>query len=148
MEDPSDNFVRLRDYVDAFNCMKLASFQAEVLKKGWSEEMAQESQEKLKMSRKQARRIYEILRLRATNLSDGDEYKAYRLDVKNRLNAPFQKQKSDQEKLQKSGALSEAELKATNLLPKETRLEQLHHQYKELEEEYRHVITRLDVSML
>ena len=26
VEDPSDNFVRLRDFVDTKNCLKLASF--------------------------------------------------------------------------------------------------------------------------
>ena len=26
VEDPSDNFVRLRDFVDTRNCLKLASF--------------------------------------------------------------------------------------------------------------------------
>ena len=39
---------------------------------------------------KQARRIYEILRLRATDCSNESEYRAYRLDVKKRLNLPFQ----------------------------------------------------------
>lgn len=39
---------------------------------------------------KQARRIYEILRFRATNLADPAEYRTYRLDVKRRLNIPYQ----------------------------------------------------------
>ena len=34
--------------------------------------------------------MYEILRLRVTDLSNAEEYKAYRLEVKNRLNIPFQ----------------------------------------------------------
>ena len=38
----------------------------------------------------QCRRVYEILRLRVTDLSNVEEYKAYRLEVKNRLNIPFQ----------------------------------------------------------
>jgi len=39
---------------------------------------------------KQARRVYEILRFEATNLADVEEYRAYRLDVKRRLNIPYQ----------------------------------------------------------
>lgn len=38
----------------------------------------------------QARRVYEILRLRATDRSDPQQYRSYRLAVKNRLNAPHQ----------------------------------------------------------
>ncbi|KAK8770485.1 hypothetical protein V5799_013050, partial [Amblyomma americanum] len=39
---------------------------------------------------KQARRVYEILRLRATNTANASQYRKYRLEVKNRLNAPYQ----------------------------------------------------------
>lgn len=52
--------------------------------------MAKEACNKFKINKKQARRVYEILRLKATNLSDKSAYLAYRLEVKNRLNAPFQ----------------------------------------------------------
>ena len=38
----------------------------------------------------QCRRVYEILRLRVTDLSNPEEYKSYRLEVKKRLNIPFQ----------------------------------------------------------
>ena len=34
--------------------------------------------------------MYEILRLRATDRSNPEQYKAYRLTVKNRLNGPYQ----------------------------------------------------------
>ena len=34
--------------------------------------------------------MYEILRLRATDRSNADQYKEYRLTVKNRLNGAFQ----------------------------------------------------------
>ena len=39
---------------------------------------------------KQTRRVYEILRLKATNCSDAKEYANYRVDIKRRLNLPFQ----------------------------------------------------------
>ena len=38
---------------------------------------------------RQSRRVYEILRLRATDRSNPEEYKSYRLTVKNRLNGPY-----------------------------------------------------------
>lgn len=38
----------------------------------------------------QARRVYEILRLRVTDRSDPEQYRSYRLAVKNRLNAAHQ----------------------------------------------------------
>ena len=39
---------------------------------------------------KQARRIYEILRFLSTDVANVEEYRAYRLDVKRRLNIPYQ----------------------------------------------------------
>ena len=42
------------------------------------------------MFQKQTRRIYEILRLKATNCNELKEYTAYRIDIKRRLNLPFQ----------------------------------------------------------
>jgi hypothetical protein len=34
--------------------------------------------------------VYEILRLRVTDVHNGEQYRLYRLDVKNRLNIPYQ----------------------------------------------------------
>ena len=39
---------------------------------------------------KQTRHIYEILRLRVTDCFDPVQYKAYKVDIKKRLNLPFQ----------------------------------------------------------
>ena len=89
MEDPSDDFIRLRDFVDSRNCLTLESFKADKLKLGFCGEMLEESNEKFKMGKKQARKVYEILRLKNTNKSNQEEYKAYRIDVKQRLNKPY-----------------------------------------------------------
>jgi histone acetyltransferase 1 len=51
VEDPSENFQRLRDYVDARNCMKLKNFQPEYLLGGFHSAMAEEAQKQLKLSR-------------------------------------------------------------------------------------------------
>ena len=55
--------------------------------------MVKEARERYKITALQARKIYEILRLRATDISNAEEYKQYRLEVKRRLNRPFQKEK-------------------------------------------------------
>ena len=80
-----------KDYVDAKNCMDLASFKSDKLLLGFSDDMVQDARNKLKLSKRQTRRIYEILRLKATNVNNKEQYRSYRLEVKKRLNAPFQK---------------------------------------------------------
>ena len=56
---------------------------------------------KYKITAVQVRKIYELLRLRATDVSKAEEYKKYRLEVKRRLNIPFQKEKKSLQKLEK-----------------------------------------------
>lgn len=55
VEDPSDAFVRLRDFVDARNCLALDAFAKDKLKAGYSEEMTKASNEKYKICRRQSR---------------------------------------------------------------------------------------------
>ena len=97
VEDPSEDFVRLRDFVDTKNCLKsLESMGSlEALSGGFTQAMASEANQKWKICKRQARRIYEILRLyhvqKAGGLNDKNQaYKDYRVDVKKRLNMPFQ----------------------------------------------------------
>ena len=42
VEDPSDEFIRLRDYVDSKNCIKLDVFAKEKLLTGFSSEMVED----------------------------------------------------------------------------------------------------------
>ncbi|XP_052065182.1 histone acetyltransferase type B catalytic subunit-like [Mytilus californianus] len=143
VEDPSENFQRVRDYVDARNCMDLASFQSDKLQLGFSDNMVQDAKNKLKLSKRQTRRIYEILRLKATNVNDKEQYRSYRLDVKKRLNAPFQKNGRDNKKLEQ--VLQPNELSATmNSWPLEQRHAYLEKAYEEFEEQYKLVIDRLE----
>ncbi|XP_031552908.1 histone acetyltransferase type B catalytic subunit-like [Actinia tenebrosa] len=145
VEDPSDYFIRLRDYVDALACSKLQCFSPDLLKKGFTADLASEAQKARKMNKLQCRRVYEILRLKATDRSNAEEYQNYRLDVKRRLNAPYQKEKADADKLKK--VLSAEEMSATLLLPSPSEqrkhLEQL---YEELEECYLRTIERIAAS--
>lgn len=145
VEEPSYDFIRLRDYVDALDCVNLSAFAPENLRNGFSAEMVKQAREKLKINKVQCRRVYEILRLRVTDLSDAEEYKSYRLEVKKRLNVPFQKEKADMEKLKL--ILKPEELSATvNMQTPHERMQHLEQLYQELESHYKKTIERIAAS--
>nr|CAG4651841.1 EOG090X06NC [Triops cancriformis] len=147
VEDPSEQFVRLRDFVDCKACLKLKSFQRENVRKGFSQDMVQEAQNKLKLNKKQTRRVFEILRFKATNTGDAEDYKQYRLLIKQRLNIPYQKEQNDIAKLRK--ALNTEELQAAmSMASKEVQIVELDKLYRELEENYRKIIERLATANL
>ena len=89
------------------------------------------------------RRVYEIIRLHHTSLSDKDQYKSYKLDVKKRLNVPFQKEQSQLTKLQKLLKPQEFAAAMVNITNKEQRLEQLEKQFTELETHYKSVLEKV-----
>ena len=134
VEDPSEEFSHLRDYVDCLNCSRLFTFQVNELKKGWTEEMAKEAKDKFKLNKKQARRVYEILKLKSINRNNSEEMRDYRLEIKNRLNAPYFKVKRIN--------LSEEEENSV-FSNKESRLQELNLLYSQVEEDYRHTIDKL-----
>ncbi|KAK7092757.1 histone acetyltransferase type B catalytic subunit-like [Littorina saxatilis] len=142
VEDPSENFQRLRDFVDARNCAALNNFQPDYLLEGFHSAMVDEARKKLKLNKQQARRMYEILRLRITDESNTSMYRQYRLDVKRRLNKPFQKSKRDFHKLEK--ALHPDELAQTlSCLTTEQRQMQLEKLFQEHVTAYRQIINRM-----
>lgn len=142
VEDASEDFQRLRNTTDSRLLKDLPSFSFDNLKKGFSTEMAQEAKSKFKINPKQSRIIYEILRLGATKTESKEEYKAYRLDVKKRLNMNYLKEKRDMKKLTDRGYKIPPEKKM--LLPSvEENIEQLDGMYKETEEYYRSVLERI-----
>ena len=51
MEDPSENFQRVRDFVDVRNCSRLSQFQPACLRGGFTEDMVMEARTKLKINR-------------------------------------------------------------------------------------------------
>lgn len=142
-EDPSDNFVLLRDYVDSINCSRLHAYQPSELKKGFSKCMIEEAHQKLKIPKRQARRVYEILRFKHLDASDPVEFKQFRLEVKRRLYAPFQKDQRDWKKISK--ALDEHELQATAAVQMsvEQRMEMLQKQFEETLDAYRITLNKL-----
>ena len=66
MEDPSEQFQRVRDFIDAKSCENLREFRIDFLDKGFHLAMYSAAREKAKINKKQARRIYEILRYKNT----------------------------------------------------------------------------------
>jgi histone acetyltransferase 1 len=81
--------------------------------------------------------------LKNTDRSRVDEYRAYRLFVKNRLNGPYQKQQKDLEKLRKRGVDQLELVAAVSMASKEERLRQLHNEYQNVERDYMLVINKL-----
>lgn len=51
VEDPSDDFQRMRNFVDSKSCMKLKSFQKHEIKNGFNKEMIKEARETLKVNK-------------------------------------------------------------------------------------------------
>lgn len=94
----------------------------------------------------QARKVYEILRLKATNKENDVEYKAYRVDVKSRLSQPYVKQEKQLAKIKKMLAQEEYTAAMNDVTTKEARIEALTAQYNELEEHYEMVLKRLRSS--
>ena len=164
VEDPSDNFVRLRDFVDTKNCLKLSAFGKNEVLKGFSDDMTIAAGKDLKICKKQARyvillfslcsdikiislfqlrRIYEIIRLHYTSMADQEQYRGYKMDVKKRLNIPYRKEQSQLSKLQKLLKPQEFAAAMVNITNKEQRLEILEKQFTELETHYKSVLEKV-----
>ncbi|KAG4075417.1 hypothetical protein HA402_015070 [Bradysia odoriphaga] len=142
VEDPSDEFRRIRNVIDVRHCKELPSFSPDKIKNGFTSEMVKEATKSFKINPRQCRIIYEILRLRCTNVNDEKEYKAYRLEVKKRLNVNHHKQVNDFQKLEKAG--QDISILSAGIPTPEERMEQLKLEYKELEEEYQRIIDKIN----
>lgn len=141
-EDPSESYVKLRDYVLTKLCQSLPPFASEKLQLGFSDDMVKEARDKLKINKKHARRVYEILRLRATDMSDEERARDYRLEVKKRLFGPYRKNQRELEKMKK--CLRPEEL-VSHMGQMDTNVqhEELEKSYQELVGDYRRIIERL-----
>jgi len=135
MEDPSDDCQRVRDFIDARNCTSLPEFGRDFINKGWHPCMYTSARDKFKINKKQARRIYEILRLKFTPKFDEKAMKLYRLDIKNRLNAPHKN-----ENLRKKRVMAQV----SETVSEDDRKRQLQSEYEEIVGEYDKVIARLN----
>lgn len=141
-EDPSENYVKLRDYVLVKLCQSLPSFASEKLQHGFSDDMVKEAQDKLKVNKKHARRVYEILRLRATDMSDEEQAREYRLEVKKRLFGPYRKNQRELAKMKK--CLRPEELVShMGQMDTEAQHGELEKSYQVVVGDYRRIIERL-----
>lgn len=144
-EDPDEEFIAMRDFLDCRNCLELPMFQPGRLKKGWGDEIYKEAQRKLKLCQRQSRKVYEILRLKSCDISDEEELKNYRFEVKNRLNIPNQRLKLDCDKVEKRGYELPEELKMQRDNQKLAGA-MLEENYQELMKQYQHTIDKLNKS--
>ncbi|XP_006003025.1 histone acetyltransferase type B catalytic subunit isoform X1 [Latimeria chalumnae] len=141
-EDPSDNYIKLRDFVLVKLCQDLPSFSQDKLLQGFSQEMITETQQKLKINKQHSRRVYEILRLRATNMSDVDQSRTYRLEIKRRLISPYKKNQREIVKMRR--CLRPEELtNQMNQMDLQMQHEELEKSYQQLVSDYRRIIDRL-----
>lgn len=153
VEDPSDDFIRLRDFVDIQNALKLLDCfsSVEKVEGGFNENMTKESNEKLRLCKRQARRVYEIARLHFAKKAgpltdDSTHFRAYRIDVKKRLNIPFMKEAKQLEKLKKALNPEEFAAATINITNREQRLENLQAQFNELNEHYKQILERISAT--
>ena len=51
VEEPSSDFLKLRDYVDALDCRNLSAFSPENLRSGFSDKMVQQARDELKINK-------------------------------------------------------------------------------------------------
>lgn len=133
VEDPSENFQRIRDFIDCRNCLKYSCFRPEKLLHGYSVSMEKECNEELKLNKRQSRRVYEILRLKYTNVLDESSFRPYRLEVKKRLNKPF------------TGKLLRSMKMKAIVPPDEERFSILEGEFSRILEEYLPVVKRLNL---
>jgi len=102
VEDPSDGFTMLRDIVDARNC--LAQFPKDFFAspKRYTRDVEAALQGKLKLSRSQCRRVFEILQRHLLTKGDDQQAKDYRLFIKKRLIQPYLRQKKEDRRREKN----------------------------------------------
>ncbi|KAM8705516.1 hypothetical protein ACLKA7_009902 [Drosophila subpalustris] len=141
VEDPSEDFQRLRNFVDAKLCMELKCFKRDEIIKGFNKEMVREAREALKLNPRQVRKVYELLRLYYTNVNNEKEYRAYRLEVKKRLNAVYYKQLKDLQKMERYKI--DTEMMRARLPNMKQRIEQLQEEYELIEQDYKNTINKL-----
>ncbi|KAG7257542.1 hypothetical protein CRUP_013102 [Coryphaenoides rupestris] len=95
-----------------------------------------------KTSQKHARRVYEILRLKSTDMADEAKAREYRLDVKRRLVGPYKKNQRELSKMMK--CLRPEEL-VSHIRHIDVALQhqELEKSYQEVLDEYRRTLERL-----
>ena len=134
VEDPSDGFTRLRDFVDATN--GAAAFSPDFFSQPFSDEASEKIRAALFVSKRQARRVFEILKLRFLAPGDAAGAERYRLEVKQRLFQPYVQRKALKELAPEEQEHWEKQRKASR--------DELQPEFERLSEEYMQIIARLE----
>uniref|UniRef100_A0A2C9H8P0 Histone acetyltransferase type B catalytic subunit n=1 Tax=Anopheles quadriannulatus TaxID=34691 RepID=A0A2C9H8P0_ANOQN len=140
-EEPIEAIQHIRSVVDARRCKQLPAFTREKLLGGFSKEMLHAARETYLINPKQCRVVYEILRLGVTDLDNEEQYRAYRLEVKKRLNMNYSRHRRDLARAKKRGVDVKAAM--CGLPSVAERIESLNAEYKEVEEIYGQVLQKL-----
>lgn len=137
-EDPSEDFQRVRDFVDASNCKTLPQFNSPLIHTSSIKSQCQAAVKKFKINKRQARRVADILKLYNTNESNDKELADYYISVRNKIAEPIKSLNSRKNRLAKMGHMKPQDPEEIEqLIDRET---------KEKIEEYRKVVARLRMS--
>uniref|UniRef100_A0A2C9GVP1 Histone acetyltransferase type B catalytic subunit n=1 Tax=Anopheles epiroticus TaxID=199890 RepID=A0A2C9GVP1_9DIPT len=140
-EEPIEAIQHIRSVVDARRCKELPAFTSDKLLAGFSKEMLHQARDTYLINPKQCRVVYEILRLGVTDLDNEEQYRAYRLEVKKRLNMNYSRHRRDLARAKKRGVDVTAAM--CGLPSVSERIESLNAEYKEVEEIYGQVLQKL-----
>jgi len=108
--------------------------------------MVKECNQKFKICRRQSRRVYEILRMRAVEKGNKQQLLAFKEDVKARLSKPFLKEDRQLEKLKRALKPEEYTAATINMTNKEQREEQVKTQFGALESHFLRIVERLPAA--
>lgn len=143
VEDPSAVFSALRLQLDCNNCLKLPQFTPDRLRSGITQEHFDVARDKLKLNKDSVRKVFNVLRLRATRRDNPRDFRSFRLFVKNQLYSQFRRQDKEMAKLSKQNLSPEEISELLSFVPKEKREEMVHQEYLELESRLLKVVEKL-----
>ncbi|XP_053658974.1 histone acetyltransferase type B catalytic subunit [Anopheles marshallii] len=140
-EEPIEAIQHIRSVVDAIRCKELPAFAPDKLLAGFSKDMLHQARETYLINPKQCRVVYEILRLGVTDTDNAEQYRAYRIEVKKRLNMNYSRHRRDLARAKKRGVDVTAAM--CGLPSVSERIESLNAEYKAVEEIYGQVLQKL-----
>lgn len=143
VEDPSEDFQRVRDCVDCKRVLEKDIINPQKLANETRVKLIEKMHDICKINKKQARRVYEILKLKYINRLNEEEFTNYRVEIKRRLNQPYQKQMKIVSKCKNGMTLQEVH---DNIISDEDRKARLDMMFLETIEQYSSVIARLHAN--
>lgn len=136
-EDPSEEFQRVRDYVDCANCVDLAEFKPPLIFSNSRKDKCRVALEKFKINKRQARRICEIMQLFHTNEANEKQLTNYYTKIRKRISDPIKSLNSRKNRLMQASMKPQDEEEVEEMIDRET---------KDTIEQYRKVVARLKIK--